>query len=294
MHVGIQAPYLFPYATPAFLGDAARAAEAAGFHSIWAPEHVVLFDEYDSPYPYTPNGKLRGPGESPILEPFDLLAFFAAATSRIRVGTAMCLLPQRNPVYTAKQAATVDYLSGGRLDLGVGVGWLAEEFAALNVPFDDRGQRVRSYVGVLKSLWTDDVSSWNDVYYTLPPSRQYPKPVQTPHPPIHFGGESDAALRRAADLGQGWFGFGLTPERAAERITKLRALLAERGRATDEVTVTVGPGPSASPMDVATAKQFADAGADQLAIACMTPTADAYFEAIDALGTNLVAPCRDL
>ena len=155
MHVGIQAPFLLPYVTPAFIADAARAAEDAGFQTIWAPEHVVLFDDYDSTYPYTPNGKLRGPGNSPILEPFDYLTFIAAATKRIRIGTAICLLAQRNPVYTAKQAATIDYLSGGRFDLGVGIGWLAEEFAAVQVPFETRAQRTRSYVAVMRSLWCD-------------------------------------------------------------------------------------------------------------------------------------------
>ena len=292
MHVGIQAPFLLPYVTPAFIADAARAAEDAGFQTIWAPEHVVLFDDYDSTYPYTPNGKLRGPGNSPILEPFDYLTFLAAATKRIRIGTAICLLAQRNPVYTAKQAATIDYLSGGRFDLGVGIGWLAEEFAAVQVPFETRAQRTRSYVAVMRSLWCDEVSAHNDEYYTLPPCRQYPKPIQTPHPPIHFGGESDAALRRAADMGQGWFGFGLTPERAAERITRLRSLLAERGRDASEVQITVSPGPG--PVDFETARQFAEAGADQLVVSCVTATADAYFDSIRALSTDLVAPCADL
>ena len=160
------------------------------------------------------------------------------------------------------------------------------------VPFETRAQRTRSYVAVMRSLWCDEVSSHDDEYYTLPPCRQYPKPIQTPHPPIHFGGESDAALRRAADIGQGWFGFGLTPERAAERITRLRSLLAERGRDASEVQITVGPGPG--PVDLDTAKHYSEAGADQLVVSCVTATADAYFESIRALSTDLVAPCADL
>ena len=289
MHVGIQVPFLLPYVTAAFIADAARAAEAAGFHAIWAPEHVVLFDDYESKYPYTENGRLRGAGDTPLLEPFDYLAYIAAATTTIRVGTAMCLLPQRNPVYTAKQAATLDFLSGGRFDLGIGAGWLEEEFTALQVPFEQRAQRTRSYVAVMRSLWNDDVSEYHDDFYSLPPCRQYPKPVQRPNLPIHFGGESNAALRRAADLGQGWFGFGLTPERAAERIATLRGMLADRGREPSDVYVTVGAGPA--PIDAATAEQYAEAGADQLIVACLTMTAGEYFEAIAVLGRDLVESC---
>jgi probable F420-dependent oxidoreductase len=127
------------------------------------------------------------------------LAFLAAHTARVRLGTGICLVPQRNPVYTAKEVATVDWLSGGRFDFGVGVGWLAEEFRALDVAFERRGDRCREYLDVMRRLWCDSVSAFAGSFYDLPASRQYPKPVQQPHPPICFGGESDAAMRRVAD-----------------------------------------------------------------------------------------------
>ena len=174
---------------------------------MWVAEHVVLFDDYRSAYPYAANGRIPAPPESGMLEPFTALAFLAAVTKTLRLGTGICLLPQRNPVYTAKEAANVDFLSGGRLDLGIGVGWLAEEFRAVAAPFEHRGARCRSYVEVMRALWCDAVSEYKDEFYELPACRMYPKPVQRPHPPLHFGGESDAALRRVADLGQGWYGF---------------------------------------------------------------------------------------
>src|SRR6266508_5815162 len=227
MHIGTFTPIITGYATPAFIAEAARTAEQAGFHSIWAPEHVLLFDEYESRYPYSADGRLRIGPEGGVLEPFNLLSFIAAATSRIRLGTGICLVPQRNPVYTAKDVATLDYLSGGRVDFGVGIGWLAEEFAALGVPWERRAQRTRAYLEVMRRLWRDPVSAYEGEFYQLPPSRQYPKPVQQPHPPIHIGGESDAALRRVADLGQGWFGFNRLPEDVPEALTRLGKMLAD-------------------------------------------------------------------
>jgi len=132
--VGFNLASINPIATPDFLVAAATRAEANGFSSLWVGEHVVLFDEYDSTYPYDESGKLFLSGEVGMLEPFQMLAFCAAATERIRLGTGVCLLPQRNPVYTAKDVATLDWLSAGRLDFGIGLGWSREEFGALDVP----------------------------------------------------------------------------------------------------------------------------------------------------------------
>jgi len=229
MRIGLFAPLAGPFATAEYLTTLGAAAEQRGFHSVWLAEHVVLFDDYRSTYPYAANGRIPAPPESGMLEPFTALAFLAAVTRTLRLGTGICLLPQRNPVYTAKEAANVDFLSGGRLDLGVGVGWLAEEFRAVNVPFENRGARCRSYVEVMRALWCDAVSEYKDEFYELPACRMYPKPVQRPHPPLHFGGESDAALRRVADLGQGWYGFNRDPREAREGIQRLEILLAIAG-----------------------------------------------------------------
>ena len=241
MKLGVFLPFATPLADGAFLRAVGESAEAAGFDSLWVAEHVVLFDEYASRYPYSADGRIPAGGKSGILEPFGALTYLAACTSRIRLGTGICLVPQRNPVYTAKEAASVDWLSGGRLDLGVGVGWLEEEFRAVGVPFARRGERTVSYLEVMKRLWCDDVSEYKDEFYELPACRQYPKPVQQPHPPIHFGGESDAALRRVAQIGQGWYGFNLEPDQLAERLRALDRFLAARGRSRAEVLITVSP-----------------------------------------------------
>ncbi|MDP3703041.1 MAG: LLM class F420-dependent oxidoreductase, partial [Candidatus Omnitrophota bacterium] len=235
MQVGIFAPLANPFATPEYIRTLGTAAEERGFDSIWVAEHVVLFDDYSSAYPYAQSGKIPVAPESGILDPFVSLSYLAACTSRIRLGTGICLVPQRNPVYTAKEVATIDWLSDGRFDLGIGVGWLAEEFEVLGVPFERRGSRCRAYVDVMRTLWSDAVSEYRGEFYTLPPTRQFPKPLQKPHPPIHFGGESDAALRRVADLGQGWYGFNLEPEQLNERIKRLESMLERRGRRRADV-----------------------------------------------------------
>lgn len=196
MKVSLFAPLVSPVNDADYVSALAKGAEARGFYSIWLGEHVVLFDNYDAEYPYEENGKIPVGGDRGLLEPITALSFMAAQTSRIRLGTGICLIPQRNPVYTAKEIAAVDYLSRGRVDFGVGVGWLEKEFTALGVPFARRGARCREYLEVIKSLWTEDVSSYSGEFYQLEPCRQYPKPVQQPGPPIYFGGESDAPGRR--------------------------------------------------------------------------------------------------
>ena len=262
MKIGLFAPLGNPFATPEYIATLGREAEARGFHSIWAAEHVVLFDDYASQYPYAADGKIPAGGESGILEPFTALAYLAAVTERIRLGTGICLVPQRNPVYTAKEVAGVDWLSNGRFDFGIGVGWLKEEFDACNVDFDHRGTRTREYIDVMRRLWEDPISEHHGEYYDMPALRQYPKPVQQPHPPIHIGGESDAALKRVADFGQGWYGFNLLPEEVPARLAELEKLLADRGRSRREIEVSICPYLKGGGVDQI--KAYADVGVDQV------------------------------
>ncbi len=292
MRIGLFVPFISPVCTPDYIQALGRAAEERGFESLWVAEHVVRFDDYSSVYPYAEDGRIPAGGESGILEPFTSLAFLAAVTERIRLGTGVCLVPQRNPVYTAKEATVVDWLSGGRLDLGIGVGWLAEEFRALEVPFEHRGSRCRSYVEVMRTLWCDPVSEYKDEFYELPACRQYPKPVQSPHPPLHFGGESDAALRRVADLGQGWYGFNLTLDEFASRLARLDELLAERGRSRSDVQISLGPKDQS--VDEQSLVRFHEAGADQLVVGALGRDADAVLRRLDGLVRTLVEPARAL
>jgi probable F420-dependent oxidoreductase len=300
MRIGLFAPLANPLATPEYLAALGPAAEERGFHSLWVAEHVVLFDQYASRYPYAADGRIPAGGENGILEPFTALSFLAAVTSRIRLGTGICLVPQRNPVYTAKEVAAVDWLSRGRFDFGVGVGWLAEEFEACATPFDRRGERCRDYLAAMQSLWRDPVSEHKGEFYSFPALRQYPKPVQKPHPPIHFGGESDAALRRVADLGQGWYGFSLLPEDVPPLLGKLDGMLAERGRSRADVQISVSPYLRA--VDGDALARYRDAGVDQvIALALASPrdltaagTRDALVKRLDELAERLVRPASKL
>jgi probable F420-dependent oxidoreductase len=262
MRLGVFAPLSSPLADPDYVRAFGETADGLGFDSLWVAEHVVLFEQYASKYPYAADGRIPARPTTGVLEPFTTLSYLAACTRRIRLGTGILLVPQRNPVYTAKEAANVDWLSGGRLDLGVGVGWLAEEFRAVAVPWERRGERTRSYLEVMKRLWCDEVSEYRDEFYELPACRQYPKPLQKPHVPIHFGGESEAALARVADVGQGWYGFNLTPEALAERVARLDALLAKRGRTRRDVLISVSP--YTHEMSPAKLEAYRRAGADQI------------------------------
>ena len=252
-----------PHGLRTLVARGAVAAERCGFHSLWFAEHVALFDTQGSRYPYSPDGSFPLTGEVGIVEPFVAIAFAAALTTRIRLGTGICLVPQRPPLYTAKQVADCDVLSGGRVDFGVGIGWLREEFEALGVPFEERAARCRDYLAAMRALWTEPLSHHEGKFVRVPPLRMFPKPIQKPHPPIIFGGETDAALRRVADLGQGWYGFSLLPDEAAARIGALDALLARRGRKPAEVEISVSPyfKPARS-ADVIRA--YAEAGVDQV------------------------------
>jgi probable F420-dependent oxidoreductase len=281
LKIGLAAALTSPSATPEYLAALAVGAERRGFHSLWVPEHVVLFDDYASRYPYSDDGRVPAGGENGVLEPLTALSFFAANSNTIRLGTGILLLPQRNPVYTAKEAAAVDWLSNGRLDLGVGIGWLAEEFKAVDVPFGKRADRCRDYVGVLKTLWCDDVSEFHGEFYDLPACRQYPKPIQTPHPPVHFGGESDAALRRVADIGQGWYGFNVDPEDATRHLKTLDSFLSDAGRTRSDIEVSVSP--YLKGVDADKMKRYADVGVDQVILGFFARGVDDIERRLDRL-----------
>jgi probable F420-dependent oxidoreductase len=287
MRIGLFLVTVNPFATPEYLSALARAAEERGFAELWAGEHVVMFDEYEARYPYSDNGRVGLRPENGMLEPFTTLSFLAHATETIRLGTAVCLLPQRNPVYTAKEVATADWLSNGRVDLGVGIGWQREEFAALDVPFAQRAARCREYIEVMRRHWEDDVSAHSGPFYDLQPCRMYPKPVQE-RVPIYFGGESEPALTRVADLGDGWHGFNLTPDRAAECVQRLGALLAERGRSLDDIEVVVCP--YLQPFGPGDIGPFRDAGVDQLVLATVLPKQDEIESTLDRLAAEYVQP----
>ncbi|MYF49992.1 MAG: LLM class F420-dependent oxidoreductase [Gammaproteobacteria bacterium] len=265
---------------PAFIGEAAQMVEAAGFDAIWVPEHVIFFPEYESRYPYSANGRIPGEPEG-ILDPFAALTYIAAHTKRVRLGTGICLVPQRNPVYTARMVADLDYLSSGRVDFGVGIGWLKEEFDNLQMDFGTRARRTVEYIEVMRALWSPGLAAYEGETYQLAPCQFNPKPVQSPHPPIFFGGESEPALRRVASHGDGWYGFNLSPEAFAERLSRLDALLAEAGRSRADVQVYVGPRRDLLNPDAIA--QFKALGADQAIVPLMAAKLETLKPRIDGL-----------
>ena len=214
----------------------AAAADRLGFSTLWAAEHVVLFDRYSSKYPYADTFNM--PGDTSFPSPMISLTYAAAVTERIRLATGICIVPEHNPVVLAKDVATLDYLSRGRFILGVGLGWSEEEFSAVGVPFERRARRTMEYLEVMRRLWTEERTTFKGEFVNLDGARSYPKPHRGP-PPIFFGGESDAAMRRVAQHGVGWFGVNLTPEQVTERRKKLEELLKARGRELEEVEIVV-------------------------------------------------------
>ena len=231
MRYGFYLPTRGPLATPAALETLVQRAEALGFHSVVIADHIVLPVANASKYPYTSTGAF--PSEGDALEQLALTAFIAGRTRTLRLITSVLILPHRNPVITAKSLATIDVLSGGRLTVGVGVGWLREEFEALRAPdFDRRGAVSDEYLRIFKTLWTEAPASFQGEFYQFPDLWCLPQPVQKPHPPIWVGGHSRAALRRVARFGDGWHPVGANPA-SPLRPAEMRAKLAELRRLTE-------------------------------------------------------------
>ncbi|MBT6276754.1 MAG: LLM class F420-dependent oxidoreductase [Chromatiales bacterium] len=262
MKVGLFAPLRSPVASPELIADLGAKAEAIGVYSLWLGEHVVLFPEYESSYPGRADGKFVFPAQSGLLDMTATLGFLAARTSTLRLGTGIRILPQANPVYTAKEYATLDFLSKGRIDFGIGVGWSWEEFEACGVPFERRGARCDEYIEILRTLWCDERSSFSGEFYTLPECLMYPKPIQSPMIPITVGGHSAGALRRTARIATGWYGINLRPEELAPLLDRLNGYLVEEGRKPGDVRIIVGTTGLEIPVEDVAA--YAEAGADEL------------------------------
>ena len=261
MAVKVGVPLFFVRAE--HMATVAVRAEALGFESVWVPEHLVFPPRFTSRYPYSADGVPPVTVDMPLLDPLLILANLAAVTSRIRLGTNVYVLPLRHPLVTARLVVTLDVLSRGRFSLGIGAGWLAEEFGAVGIDFDTRGGRTREAVRVMKTLFAEAEPEFRGRYFSFEAVRFEPKPVQKPHPPFIFGGESEAALRRAAALGDGWYGVGHTPETAAVQVEKLRTLLRDAGRAAAPFEYTVS---HAGAIDRATVERYADAGIDRVVV----------------------------
>ena len=237
MDLGIFLPQAGGAATSTALRDMAQGAEALGFHSVWAGDHLVLPLAQREPYPFNPSGEFPVAPERPWLDPYTLLAYLAGQTERIRLGISVCILPYRHPIENAKMGADLDYLSDARFILGAGAGWWAEEFDALGVPFHERGARTDEQLEAITALWMEAAPRYDGRFYRFAPVALEPKPPQRPRPPIWVGGNALAAARRAGRYADAWHPaiFGMPPERMAAGLAAARTAAESAGR--DSVAV---------------------------------------------------------
>lgn len=258
---------MFANAGPATAPDqalvVARTAEELGFESIWTVEHVVVPAGFGSQYPYSKDGKLPGGEDVPIADPLIWLAFVAAHTERIKLATGILILPQRNPLVLAKEVATLDVLSRGRMLLGVGVGWLKEEFDALGIPFDGRGRRTDEHIEALRVAWTQDEPTFHGDLVSFDAAKSWPKPVQPGGVPIVVGGHSPAAARRAGRLGDGFFPARAELDDLGPLIGEMRKAAVDAGRYADGIEITTFGGGG---LDADKVKRFEDLGVARLVI----------------------------
>lgn len=268
-------------ADPDWMVAFARHLELCGFESLVAVEHTVLLTRYDSVYPYDSSGRVGLAADCPIPDPLDLLAFLAGHTTSLGLATGVLVLPNHHPVVLAKRVATVDALSGGRLRLCVGVGWLREELQACGADFDARGRRADEQLAVLRALWADQPqgASFRGEFFSFDHVMSYPKPVMAERFPVHIGGHSRAAARRAGRFGEGFQPLGVTGARLASLIGLMRDEASAAGR--DPAALEVSLGHSVTKIDAERAAGLVDQGADRLVLA-MPPTPDIE-QAKDAL-----------
>lgn len=242
-----------PCANPSTAGAVARAAEEAGFESLWTGEHVVL------PEPQVPPSPV--PADTPFIDSAVALAFVAAHTQKVKLGTGIIILPQRNPVVLAKELGSVDVLSNGRLIFGIGIGYLEPEFNAIGAPFDHKGPRTEEFLAAMIALWSLEKPEYHGRFVNFGGVNAMPRPVQRPHPAIVFGGHTKAAYRRSARLASGWFGFALDVDGTVACVNGLKSACRDANRNFAELEISVCP---RGAVDRDTAKRFADAGVHRL------------------------------
>lgn len=264
MKIGIRIPAAGPGASPESIVQTARWAESLGYSSVWVSDHVVLPEVVASSYPYDAEGRWPYPADTPWLDPLLALSLAASAAPSVQLGTSVLVAPLRHPVHLAKQVASLDYLSGGRVILGLGAGWMKEEMDLLGVPFARRGARAAEMVALMRALWSGDTVDFRGAFYELAGCRMHPRPAQA-RIPVVWGGHSEHALRRVVGCGDGWHPTRSTLHQLAAGMARLRRLCDEHGRDFDTVSVIARPGPAYAIDEAAHARHLA-LGVDHVVI----------------------------
>ena len=294
-----------PLAEPETITTLARFAEDAGFDSIWLADHVVFPTRFDSRYPFSATGDFPAPVSDPLLEPIAAMGVLAGATERLRIGTAVLIIPYRNPVLLARMLITIDQFSGGRVILGAGVGWLKEEFEALDTfDFAKRGKVTDEYIEIFKALSAGGEVGYQGETYSFEPVHSVPGSVQRPHPPVLIGGVSNPALRRVTS-NDGWLAVALGPEEMPERIAALKRICGEEGRRFEDLQMVykifINPGePKLGPFGgremgsgsesqiVDDLKSILDAGFQKIVVRYRGDSAAAQTEQMDRFVSDIV------
>ena len=271
MNIGVSIPLPAYKVDPGFI---ARTAEALGFESLWCAEHPIMPVHSSSRFPGSADGVIPE-SYSHFVDPFVALARASGTTTRLKLGTGITLVPERNPLLLAKEISTLDLFSGGRFLFGIGTGWHREETTIMGGDFDHRWTQTREAILVMKELWTKAEAEYHGKYYDFPLVRSYPKPAQKPHPPVILGGHAKTVLERIAEWGDGWLPNRTTPEAVEAARAKLDTLAKQAGRDPKSISISV----FGQPPDRDLARRFHDAGADRVIIRPPTSETEAAMKA---------------
>jgi len=264
----------------------AQKAESVGIESLWTFEHVIVPVEYKSKYPYNPSGKMGAPPETNMIDPLIALTAIAANTSTVRLATGVNILPQTNPLYLAKQAASLDFISGGRFMLGIGIGWLREEFDALGVSFERRGARFDDYIEAMKKVWAGDVVEHKSDFLNWSGFKSYPLPIQKPGVPCIIGGSKGKVFDRIAKHGDGWYAPAQNAEDLESMLKKLDEACERAGRDRSTVEISTMWIPPMESIDVV--KRYEDLGVSRLVVP-LPALGGPPIEALDKMGEEILS-----
>jgi probable F420-dependent oxidoreductase len=281
MNIGIST---FPTDYSVDIAVLAKRAEEIGFESLWVPEHPILPVNASSPWPGSADGVIPKV-YADIVDPFVALGRASAVTSTMKLGTGICLVPERNPLLLAKEVATLDMYSGGRFLFGIGAGWHKEETEIMGGDFPHRWTQTKESVLAMKSLWTEVESEYHGNYYDFPPVYSFPRPTQRPHPPVYLGGMARNVFKRVVEWGDGWMPNRVTPDDISAGRQTLNELASDAGRDPESINISVFGQPS----DRDLVSALFEAGADRVMIRVETAEQDATFAQLDEIAEAVLA-----